>query len=134
MSRIFADYVERAKRILDDNWLGSSTKPAPSLYPHQWNWDSGFIAIGRSHYDTPKAAREIEALFEAQWTNGMVPQIVFDSDALGQYFPEPDFLQTERSPNAPENKLTSGITIILLYPVPSSMPAPTSSFPAESRW
>jgi hypothetical protein len=111
MSRIFADYVERAKRILDNNWLGSSTKPAPSLYPHQWNWDSGFIAIGRSHYDTPKAVREIEALFEAQWTNGMVPQIVFSPDALGHYFPEPDFLQTERSPNAPENKLTSGITM-----------------------
>ncbi len=111
MSRLFSDYVEKAKRILDQNWMGTSTKPAPSLYPHQWNWDSGFIAIGRSHYDTPRAIQEIETLFDAQWENGMVPQIVFNPDALGHYFPEPDFWQTERSPLAPSGKLTSGITM-----------------------
>jgi hypothetical protein len=71
MSRIFADYIEKARKILDDNWLGSSTKPSPSLYPHQWNWDSAFIAIGRAHYDTARAIQEIETLFEAQWANGM---------------------------------------------------------------
>ena len=90
MSKIFADYVERAKGILDDNWTGSSTKPSRLLYPHQWNWDSGFIAIGRSHYDTPRAIAEIETLFEAQWSNGMLPQIVFNPQELGHYFPEPD--------------------------------------------
>jgi hypothetical protein len=111
MSRIFADHVEKAKQILDTNWLGLSTKPAPSLYPHQWNWDSGFIAIGRSHYDTARAIQEIETLFDAQWGNGMVPQIVFNPDALGHYFPEPDFWQTERSPHAPAGVLTSGITM-----------------------
>jgi hypothetical protein len=111
MARIFANYVEKAKRILDQNWMGSSTKPAPALYPHQWNWDSAFIAIGRSHYDTPRAISEIETLFDAQWENGMVPQIVFNPKALGNYFPEPDFWQTEKSPNAPQGKLTSGITM-----------------------
>ena len=94
MSRIFANYVEKAKRILDQNWMGSYTKPAPSLYPHQWNWDSGLIAIGRSHYDTNRAILEIETLFDAQGQNGMLPQIVFNPDALGQYFPEPDFWQS----------------------------------------
>ncbi|GJQ60703.1 MAG: DUF547 domain-containing protein [Candidatus Scalindua sp. AMX11] len=111
MSRIFSDYIEKAKKILDDNWLGSSTKPAPSLYPHQWNWDSAFIAIGRSHYDTERAMQEIETLFKAQWSNGMIPQIVFNREALGHYFPEPDFWLTERSPHAPELYLTSGITM-----------------------
>ncbi|HEW81575.1 MAG TPA: hypothetical protein ENH18_04310 [Nitrospirae bacterium] len=111
MSRLFADYIEKAKKILDDNWLGSSTKPAPSLYPHQWNWDSAFIAIGRSHYDTDRAIQEMESLFRAQWSNGMVPQIVFNADALGHYFPEPDFWQVEKSPHAPQDRLTSGITM-----------------------
>ena len=111
MSRIFADYIEKAQKILDDNWLGSSTKPAPSLYPHQWNWDSAFIAIGRAHYDTSRAIEEIETLFKAQWLNGMVPQIVFNRKALGHYFPEPDFWQTERALNAPKNQLSSGITM-----------------------
>jgi len=111
MSRIFADYVEKARHILDENWTGSSTKPAPSLYPHQWNWDSGFVAIGRSHYDTSHAIQEIETLFDAQWSNGMLPQIVFNPEELGHYFPEPDFWQTDRSPHHPSGKLTSGITM-----------------------
>ncbi len=92
MSRIFSDYIKKARTILDNNWTGSSTKPAPSLYPHQWNWDTGFIAIGRSHYDTSRSIQEIETLFEAQWSNGMLPQIVFNPEELGHYFPEPDFL------------------------------------------
>ena len=117
MSRIFANHVEKAKQILDENWMGSSTKPAPALYPHQWNWDSGFIAIGRSHYDTSRATLEIETLFDAQWRNGMVPQIVFNPDTLGRYFPEPDFWQTEQSPNAPPGKLTSGITMPPIHAV-----------------
>ncbi|MDW7709237.1 MAG: DUF547 domain-containing protein [Deferrisomatales bacterium] len=111
MSRLFADAVQKAQAVLDANWTGRSTKPAPGLYPHQWNWDSGFIAIGRSHDDTAKAIREIDSLFAAQWTNGMVPQIVFDPGALGHYFPEPDFWQAERSPHAPRGFLTSGITM-----------------------
>ncbi|MHC4140120.1 MAG: MGH1-like glycoside hydrolase domain-containing protein, partial [Planctomycetota bacterium] len=32
-------------------------------------------------------------------------------EALGHYFPEPDFWQTELSPHAPETHLTSGITM-----------------------
>jgi len=111
MSRIFANYLNKAKAILDDNWTGASTRPAPALYPHQWNWDSGFIAIGRSHYDIRRAAQEIESLFAAQWSNGMLPQIVFNPDALGHYFPEPDFWQAERSPHSPPGILTSGITM-----------------------
>jgi hypothetical protein len=111
MSRIFSDYVKRAREILDINWNGSFTKPSPSLYPHQWNWDSGFIAIGTSHFDTARAIKEVETLFNAQWKNGMLPQIVFDPGELGHYFPEPDFWQTERSSYTPNGKLTSGITM-----------------------
>ncbi|MDY6953442.1 MAG: DUF547 domain-containing protein, partial [Thermodesulfobacteriota bacterium] len=111
MLRIFANYVDKAKQILDQNWTGSYTKPAPSLYPHQWNWDSGFIAMGRSHYDTRRAMVEIETLFDAQWQNGMVPQIVFNPDALGGYFPEPDFWQTDKCGKVPPGRLTSGITM-----------------------
>jgi hypothetical protein len=117
MSRLFADYLEKATDILDKNWTGSSTKPAPALYPHQWNWDTGFIAIGRSHYDTSRAIQEIEILFEAQWSNGMLPQVVFNPRELGHYFPEPDFWQSERSPHAPSGKSTSGITMPPIHAV-----------------
>lgn len=105
----FKQYIDQAKRILDLNWTGSYTKPSPSLYPHQWNWDSGFIAIGYSHYNQERAQQEILSLFKGQWPNGMVPQIVFNPDALGNYFPEPDFWQ------APEARLTSGISMPPLH-------------------
>ena len=105
------DLVKKAKDVLDGNWLGASTKPAPALYPHQWNWDSGFIAIGYARYDQIRAQQELSTLFKAQWTNGMLPQIVFNPDALGGYFPEPDFWQCDRSPHYPAGVETSGITM-----------------------
>ena len=111
MSRIFSDHVHKARGILESNRAGDHTRPAPGLYPHQWNWDSGFIAIGKSHYDTAGAAKEISSLLAAQWINGMVPQIVFDPDHLGHYFPEPDFWQTGECLEVPAGKLTSGITM-----------------------
>ncbi|MCK5139352.1 MAG: glycoside hydrolase, partial [Thermodesulfovibrionia bacterium] len=84
-------YIKKAQSILNENWTGSYTIPSLSLYPHQWNWDSGFIAIGYSHFNTDRALREVKNLFDAQWKNGMLPQIVFNRQKLGMYFPEPDF-------------------------------------------
>lgn len=104
-------YVSAARKVLHRNRASHYTRPSASLYPHQWNWDSAFVAIGYSHYDTAWAMREVRSLFEAQWKNGMLPQIVFDRSSLGTYFPEPDFWQCERSPNAPVGMLTSGITM-----------------------
>ncbi|MBW2141926.1 MAG: DUF547 domain-containing protein, partial [Deltaproteobacteria bacterium] len=90
---------------------GHYTRPSPGLYPHQWNWDSGFIAIGYAHYNQDRAMREIRSLFDHQWPNGMIPQIVFNPDALGNYFPEPDFWQV------PGGALTSGITMPPLHAI-----------------
>ena len=104
MSQTFDRYLKKARGILDNNWTGSYTKPSPALYPHQWNWDTGFIAIGKAHYDQPGAMAELDSLFSAQWGSGMLPHIIFDPDSLGHYFPEPDFWQTERSPHAPTDR------------------------------
>jgi len=117
MSDSVRKYVKKAQAVLNKNWSGSYTIPASSLYPHQWNWDSGFIAIGYSHYDTRKAINELTHLFHAQWKNGMLPQIVFNKSSLGKYFPEPDFWRTDLSPNAPDNCLTSGITMPPIHAV-----------------
>ena len=107
----FKNYVKQAQKILDGNWTGHYTKPSPTLYPHQWNWDSGFIAIGYAHYNEDRAMQEIRSLFEHQWENGMIPQIVFNAQALGNYFPEPDFWQV------PNGMLTSGITMPPLHAI-----------------
>jgi len=109
VTRGFKDYVAEAKRILRKNWTGAYTRPSPGLYPHQWNWDSAFIAIGNAHYDQKKARQELISLFSQQWSNGMLPQIIFNPDTLGHYFPEPDFWQV------PGGRLTSGITMPPLH-------------------
>ena len=109
----YQDLLDKAKEVLENNWTGQFTKPAPNLYPHQWNWDAGFIAIGYAHYDIDKAMAELRSLFRGQWKNGLVPQIVFrpESESDGQYFPGADFWQSHLSNNAPEKPRTSGITM-----------------------
>jgi len=102
---------ERAQAVLDGNWTGRSTIPAKGLYPHQWSWDAAFIAIGRSWYEQRRAQQELETLLAAQWANGMVPHIVFNPAVpAGDYFPGPDFWQSDRCANAPRGIATSGIT------------------------
>jgi hypothetical protein len=99
--------VQQAKAVLEGNWLGYATKPAPRLYPHQWSWDSAFIAIGYAHYNQARAEQELRSLFRGQWANGMLPHIVFNPTAT-DYAPGPEFWQIERSPHAPAMH-TSGI-------------------------
>src|SRR5215831_6309711 len=101
--------LEDAKKILEGNWTGNFTIPASTLYPHQWSWDAAFIAIGNSYFDTERAIKELEFLFDAQWKNGMVPHIVFNEKEK-TYFPAADFYDITRSPNAPKHIGTSGMT------------------------
>ena len=51
------DLKEQAKKVLNANFNEDKgfTIPCEGLYPFQWNWDSGFIAIGYAHYDVNKA-------------------------------------------------------------------------------
>jgi glucosylglycerate hydrolase len=67
--------------VLRRNDLGGRTMASPSLYPHQWSWDSAFVAMGLAHLDTRRAWRELSSLFRAQWANGKVPHIVFNPAA-----------------------------------------------------
>ena len=93
----------RAEQTLRQNDVGGWTKPATNLYPHQWSWDSAFIAIGLSHLDGRRAAHELHTLFARQWATGKVPHIVFDPKAPpGSYFPGADhWACAEVSPDAP---------------------------------
>ncbi|MGZ6269001.1 MAG: MGH1-like glycoside hydrolase domain-containing protein [Candidatus Limnocylindrales bacterium] len=105
------DLLGTAREVLDANWTGRYTRPSQALYPHQWSWDSAFIAVGRAWHDAEGARQELETLLEAQWETGMVPSIVFDAEAPPDaYFPGPDVWQSERSPAAPRGRPTSGIT------------------------
>ncbi|MFG2022413.1 trehalase family glycosidase [Streptomyces sp. NPDC048825] len=103
----------RAARVLHDNWTGTSTVPSRGLYPHQWSWDSAFIAIGLRHLSPLRAQVELETLLDAQWGDGRIPHIVFNpSVPLDAYFPSPDFWRSStagHAAGAPRTVQTSGI-------------------------
>ena len=100
-----------AAGVLRRNGVKSWTKPAPSLYPHQWSWDSAFIALGLAHVDNERATGELEALFSAQWKTGKVPHIVFDPEAPPKsYFPDAERWNSNGlSEHAPTGPHTSGL-------------------------
>ncbi len=98
---------KQAKDVLEKNWKGRYTVPSLTLYPHQWSWDSAFIAIGNAHINQYRAQDELLSLFEGQWKNGMVPHTVYRTKK--SYFPPPEFWNIDLSPDAP-NMRTSGIT------------------------
>jgi len=89
--------------ILRDNDRGGYTVPTSGLYPYQWNWDSGFAALGFSTFDEPRAWQELETLMTGQWDDGMVPHIVFHQFD-DSYFPGPAVWGVDRDPP------TTGIT------------------------
>lgn len=55
--------IGQAQKVLLNNWREKFTIPCDKLYPFQWKWDSGFIAIGLAHFGLEKAKLEIETLF-----------------------------------------------------------------------
>lgn len=103
-----AEVGREALGVLEANWLGHATRPSPRLYPHQWSWDAAFVAIGYARTLPERAATELRSLFAGQWSNGMLPHIVF-TPGNQQYFPGPEFWQTEVNPYAPRTPRTSGI-------------------------
>ncbi len=102
------DLLSEAFMVLDANDRSSYTQPAAGLYPHQWLWDSCFIAIGLRHRDVERAKREILSLLRGQWQNGMLPNIIFNDDP--HYATERNIWRSWISPYAPENIATTGIT------------------------
>jgi glycogen debranching enzyme len=99
-----------AREVLDNNWRGHSTVPAPRLYPHQWSWDSALIAIGLSWVDQGRAQTELESLLSAQWEDGRIPHIVFSpSVPADAYFPGPDFWRSSDVAAAAAGTATSGL-------------------------
>jgi hypothetical protein len=91
-SEMSAELWNSAVRVLDQNWSADHMVPSRHLYPHQWSWDTAFIAIGLAYVNPTRAWHDLRSLFEAQWPDGRVPHIVFDrATAEGEYFPGPAF-------------------------------------------
>lgn len=103
-----ADLKAACQEILTDNWRDSFTIPAGGLYPHQWLWDSCFIAIGLANYDIKKAQTELRSLLRGQWANGMLPHMIFSNHGLHRQ--DRNIWQSWRNAYAPDDISTSGFT------------------------
>ncbi len=103
-------YMDTAKKILANNWRNGFSIPTDRLYPFQWLWDSGFVALGTSHHDLDRSIDEIRTMFTGQWDNGMLPHILFHSETEETYFPNYDFWNSNVNSGAPQFPKSSGIT------------------------
>ena len=102
------DLLTQATEILQRNDRGSYTVPAENLYPHQWLWDSCFIAIGLRWLDIDRAQLELQSLLRGQWSNGMLPNMIFSDKP--HYRRDRNMWRSWLSPYSPDNIATSGIT------------------------
>jgi mannosylglycerate hydrolase MGH1-like protein len=103
-----ADLLEQAKAVLAMNDRGTYTQPAHGLYPHQWLWDSCFVAIGLRHLDMERAKVELSSLLRGQWHNGMLPNIIFRDEPV--YRTDRNIWRSWINPFAPDDAVTTGIT------------------------
>lgn len=102
-----SDLLAEAVSVLADNDRGDYTVPSEGLYPHQWLWDSCFIAIGLRHTDIDRAKREVLTLLRGQWHNGMIPNMIFAEGTDGA---SKNIWKSQLNPNSPDDVSTSGIT------------------------
>ena len=101
--------IEDLKNILNNNWRDGYTIPSARLYPFQWNWDAGFIALALSYINQDRAMEEVEFMFKSQWSNGMLPHIAFHKKN-DNYFPGPDVWKTDNLNNSSKEVSSTGIT------------------------
>lgn len=102
------EVIAGCKSVLDANKRDDYTIPAEGLYPHQWLWDSCFIAIGLAEYDIERAQDELRSLLRGQWSNGMLPNMIFaNGDSRKR---DRNIWQSWRNAHAPDHITTSGIT------------------------
>ncbi|HUB92890.1 MAG TPA: trehalase family glycosidase [Verrucomicrobiae bacterium] len=102
------DLLAEATNVLHTNDRGDYTVPAENLYPHQWLWDSCFIAIGLRWLSVDRAQAELISLLRGQWSNGMLPHMIFNPDR--HYARDRSLWRSWVSPYSPDGVATSGIT------------------------
>ncbi len=102
------DLISEAYAVLDANDRMDYTQPAAELYPHQWLWDSCFIAIGLRHRNIQRAQQEVLSLLRGQWHNGMLPNIIFSDE--DRYERDRNLWRSQVSPLSPTGVSTTGIT------------------------
>ena len=104
--KLRTDTAVYARHVLALNDRGDYTIPAHGLYPHQWLWDSCFTAIGLRHINPKRAIAELDRLIGAQWSNGMLPNMILHPDVIKSL----RLWKSHKAAHSSENHSTSAIT------------------------
>lgn len=107
MAEYSQDLINNCIDVLNINASNGYTVPSRDLYPHQWLWDSCFVAIGLRHFDIKRAKQELTSLKRGAWSNGMLPNIIFRDKFLNY---DHTLWQSKLCPEAPQSFNTTGIT------------------------
>ena len=75
----FFDEHHVTEQIKHNHQKGGFTIPTEKLYPFQWMWDSGFIALGFAHFDIEKA--KMKKQYKCSMGEWFIPHIVFHTKA-----------------------------------------------------
>lgn len=131
---------DQARAVLAKNDRGSFIAPGPHQYPGQWNWDAALITIGLAHVDPARARHEVHQLLQGQWSDGLVPHIVF-WEKTSDYFPGAevwDCLPISGAPKVPVTGLTQppalATAIRVLHERDPDRGFLESVVPAVERW
>jgi hypothetical protein len=67
----------RSLSVLTSSWREADgfCPPNPTVYPHQWLWDSCFHAIAWAAHADPRGARELDSCLRGQLANGFMPHM-----------------------------------------------------------
>jgi mannosylglycerate hydrolase len=132
--------AEGARTVLAANDMGSFFRPGRELYPFQWNWDSAFVALGLAGVDPERGRAEVRSLLKGQWSDGMVPHIVFHVPSP-DYSPGPELWDSaacEYAPGVPTSGLTQppvlATAVRVLHDASPDRPFLEEVVPALERW
>jgi glycogen debranching enzyme len=111
----YLELLNEAKEVLKRNTITVTVDgkpyerviPSRDYYVHQWLWDSAGIAMGQVHLNEEDAFNELVSLVAGQWSNGLIPHIIYNPSE-SRYYPPADQWQTTRFTK--HGIKTSGIT------------------------
>lgn len=121
---------EQAAAVLLANDRKTWTAPARGPYPHQWLWDSCFIAIGLARINPTRAVTELLSLTRGQWSNGMLPGMIYDTAIIHRWEASIWGDQVE----SPHGVTTSALTQPPLLAVAVSLVAETLTAAVRSQF
>jgi|GEM_PF-2342180 len=103
--------MNEKKRITSAQAILQKVSASDRVYE---TWEMGFIALGLSYSDMDAAEAMFKSIFKGQWSNGMLPHFVFDTNNTASANAA-QVWQDQPSTHAPKNVKTSSISTLPVH-------------------